>query len=149
MSCGEHGGHEFSGEVGVGVEDCGDGVVDDIWAREDVALDGVDDVVCGSGSALFDSACGATGPVGVLDSRVGEGVACGGDHAVLAVVVSGVEGLEVVEDLVEGLTFEEAVADEHSVSAVGVYGGLCGDGTDACEYEGGFACQVKAGEAGC
>ena len=63
--------------------------------------------------------------------------------------MSGVEECEVLEDLVEWLSFEEAVADEHSVDAVGVDGGLCGDGADACEDEWGFACEVEAGEAGC
>ena len=62
-------------------------------------MDGVDDVVLGSGATLFDSSGGASGPVGVVDTGVGEDIAVGFDHAVLSVVVSGVECLEFCEDL--------------------------------------------------
>jgi len=48
---------------------------------------------------LFDSTCGASGPVCVVDSGVGEDISVGFDHAVLAVVVSGVVGFEFGEDL--------------------------------------------------
>ena len=62
-------------------------------------MDGVDDVVGGAGASLFDSTCGASGPVCVVDSGVGEDISVGFDHAVLAVVVSGVVGFEFGEDL--------------------------------------------------
>ena len=47
------------------------------------------------------------------------------------------------------MSFEESVSDEHSVGAVGVYGGLCGDGSDSCEDEGGALGEIEAGDAGC